>query len=340
MSNKLWGFAHFFFALGIMLFQAPQVLAAPAFIQPVDCTLGQDCWVANYMDVNGDGNSAEDFSCGPRTYDTHKGVDFAVRDLVAMETGVDVLAAADGKVLRFRDGVEDDILSREELDKIKAANRGCGNGVFIDHGNGWNTMYCHMKKGSIAVKEGQTIKQGDVLGQIGHSGAAEFPHLHFGVFFENTPIDPFTGRDNSEGCGHNTSGTLWQEDALQDYKPLIIYASGFKSHAPDLQAIKIDTTSPAKAAIDSEALVFWAGMFGVKEGDKIHIEITDPLGRIFAERTLTQDKTRARQFYYVGRRTNVHPLITGRYKGSIEIRRQHAGGLVDIETHENFIDVH
>ena len=331
--------AVFFSVLTMSLFPAPQALAAPEFIKPVACALGQDCWIANYMDVDGNENSAADFKCGPRSYDTHKGVDFAIRDLVTMETGVDVLAAADGKVLRFRDGVADKILSREELDAIKSENRGCGNGVFIDHGDGWNTIYCHMKKDSLTVKEGQTIKAGDILGQVGHSGAAEFPHLHFGVFFENTPVDPFTGRDDSEGCGHSVAGSLWQEAAIKDYQPLIIYASGFTGHAPDFQAIKIDASSPDTIKTDSHALVFWAGMFGVKEGDRIDIEVTDPLGRIFATRSLEQDKTRARQFYYVGRRTNVQPLIPGRYKGTIEIRRTSGNGAVTIDKHEKFIDV-
>lgn len=76
---------------------------------------------------------------------------------------------------------------------LAAVNGGYGNCVMIDHGNGYITLYGHMS--SIAVYEGQTVSQGDVIGYVGSSGLSNGPHLHFEVRSGGC-IDPaqfFTG---------------------------------------------------------------------------------------------------------------------------------------------------
>lgn len=63
-----------------------------------------------------------------------------------------------------------------------------GNTVFIDHGEGLVTMFCHLD--SIGVKVGQEVKQGDVVAQVGMTGRVTGPHLHWTVSMNNTRIDP------------------------------------------------------------------------------------------------------------------------------------------------------
>ncbi len=322
----------------VFLTLSKTVNAAPELGLPIDCQIGQNCWIANYMDVDPQENGAKDFTCSSHTYDNHKGTDIAIRDLVTMEKGVNVLAAADGNIFRLRDGVEDEILSRDELEKIKNDKRGCGNGVFISHDDGWQTIYCHMKKDSITVKQGQAVKKGDVIGQVGHSGYVEFPHVHLGVFVENSPIDPFTGHNDTEGCNVDPK-PLWNNAVGIKYEPLAIYAAGYSAHIPDFEAIKIDTASPKVININAEALIFWAGIFGAEAGDQITIEIRDPTGKIFAQREQTQDKNRARQFYYIGKRTHNIPLIIGSYKGYIQISRKMDNNGNIIKKHEIEIPV-
>ena len=118
-----------------------------------------------------------------------------------MNKGVDVLAARDGKVLRIRDGEDDKPKTAAHYQSIRNQNKDCGNGVIIDHSNGLQTFYWHLKQDSISVSIGDIVKKGDTIAQIGQSGFSEFPHLHFTVIWEGGQIDPFTAQLKDDGCG-------------------------------------------------------------------------------------------------------------------------------------------
>ncbi len=313
MSNKNPLYIGFF----LLLLWASSVHAQPQLQFPLSCALGQDCFFVNYVDVDAS-DKAVDFTCGPRTYDDHQGTDIGLKDRVSMEKGVDVMAAAPGTVLRVRDEIEDKQPSADEMASMLAANKGCGNGILVDNGDGWQTIYCHLKQGSTAVKTGQTIKAGDKIAQAGQSGAAEFPHLHLGVFFEGHTIDPFSGFHSTPSC-KNSRKPLWAKDI--PYSPVSLYAAGFTSNAPDFEALKINSSTPDTLPTAAPALVFWTGLYGVIQGDEIKIEIRDPAGEIFASRESMQDKTRARQFYYIGRRTPKEGLSSGTYTGKLSWKR-------------------
>ena len=291
----------------------------PQFIFPIECKLGETCWTVNYVDMNPNPDAVEDFNCGHRTYEGHKGTDFAVRHLGDIAAGINILAGADGTVLRRRDGETDTIKAPEDLEKIADANKNCGNAVILDHGSGVFSQYCHLKNGSITVKPGQRVKEGDIIGQMGHSGVTEFPHLHFQVMWEGQIMDPFSGNEMSQGCVTKTppAKPLWHVRTPVAYQAGALFDAGFASDTPDFQAVQRGVASPDMIAPLEKALVFWAAFYGVQKGDQMTLTITAPDGTIFADRANTMDKNRARQYVYTGRTTKNEPLQTGTYRAQV-----------------------
>lgn len=305
----------------LCLFSLPvKAQPKPQFAFPVDCTLNKDCWTINYVDVDSHDKSARDFTCASKTYEGHKGTDFAIRSRIEMEQGVNVLAARDGKVLRLRDGEDDLPKTEEEYQSIRNQNKDCGNGVIIDHTNGLQTYYCHLKKDSIKVAIGDEVKKGDVIAQIGQSGFSEFPHLHFTVIWEGGQIDPFTGHMKDDGCG-KFKDNLWEDDIA--YEPYAIFDGGFSNTVPNFVEIAKGQIHPKSLSTSGQAFVYWAGFYHAVEGDKITLTIRDPDGQIFAQREQVLEKGRKRpSYYYTGRKLENHTLKKGTYTGTITYEKK------------------
>ena len=63
-----------------------------------------------------------------------------------------------------------------------------GNTVFVDHGQGFISMFCHMSK--IDVKVGQQLARGGVVGKVGSTGRATGPHMHWNISLNDARVDP------------------------------------------------------------------------------------------------------------------------------------------------------
>lgn len=293
----------------------------PPLIFPAACTYGKDCWAVNYLDVDPNQKNATDFKCSTKTYEAHHGSDFALGSIAQMNKGVNVVAAANGTVLRVRDGENDQTKTHEDLDDIRKSAKECGNGIFIDHGNGFQTMYCHLKQGSINVHPNDKVTAGQVIAQIGQSGLAEFPHLHFGITYNGKILDPFTGLSNQEGCGKEGK-PLWADGQNIVFEPVAIFNGGFMAHAPDFKEIEKGTqTSQTPLPISSEALVLWTGFYNVENRDNVSLKINKPNGTLYAEEKIFVTKTRTRQYYFFGKKTKISPLERGQYTGTVSLER-------------------
>lgn len=69
---------------------------------------------------------------------------------------------------------------------------GSGNWLIIDHGDSTFGIYLHSPKDGIDVQKRDTIMQGQVLGKVGKSGLAGYPHLHF-IVVKDSPVWPYKG---------------------------------------------------------------------------------------------------------------------------------------------------
>lgn len=107
----------------------------------------------------------------------HSGIDFRARH------GTPIVAVTEGRV--------------------SGAGRmgGCGNAVRLDHGNGLQTRYCHMSR--LAVRRGQQVRRGQVIGYVGSTGLSTGPHLHYEMYRGGRAVDPrsvrFVTRAQLEG---------------------------------------------------------------------------------------------------------------------------------------------
>lgn len=273
---------------------------------PLRCDLGKTCYIQQYIDHD-TGPKAADFTCGSLSYDGHDGTDLALPTRAAMQAGVDVLAAQAGTVKGLRDGVADFA--------PKLAGKECGNGVLLDHGDGWETQYCHLKQGSISVRLGEILAQGDVLGQVGQSGMADFPHLHLALRHNGVTVDPFAP-DPLATCGPQTA-SLWQETL--PYVAGGLLQIGIATAVPDYAAIKAGLQS-RDLPQTAPALVLWAYFYGVKPGDAILFELTGPAGHVLQERSVIE-KSQALGFRATGRRLKTKAWPQGHYEGTARLMR-------------------
>lgn len=284
---------------------------------PLACEPGRTCFVQHHVDHD-PGPDARDYAGGPRTYDRHDGTDLRLTSRVAASSPLGrVRAAAAGRVLRTRDDAPDVSVRETGIETVEGVE--CGNGLVVAHADGYETQYCHLARGSLKVQPGEAVAAGQELGQVGLSGASEFPHLHFTVRRAGRTVDPFA--PDVAGTSR-PEGSLWDE-ALRDglaYRAGTVLNAGFSGGPVSMAAVEAEATGVASA--QGDALVAWVRVIGLDAGDVQSLVLRTPDGRILAaSRQAPLTKPRAQALMFVGKKRPAEGWPSGTYVATFSLLR-------------------
>ena len=136
------------------------------------------------------------------------------------------LAAADGVVVDATDGIAE-TTSAPEPPPLPPIKDTVGNHVTVMIAPGVYLLYAHFKPNTVAVKTGQTVKRGDVLGHIGSSGNSTAPHLHFQVMTEPTffPTDSTPFAFDCFAVNGQVTERIWDDVLGLQPDPVLPYAA-------------------------------------------------------------------------------------------------------------------
>ncbi|HEX6110857.1 MAG TPA: M23 family metallopeptidase [Geminicoccaceae bacterium] len=312
-----------------LLVTIPAVAQPPQeLILPIACTPGADCWVLRHVDHD-PGPGVRDYMCGALTGDGHKGTDVALRDLSAMASGVAVRAAAAGVVDALRDGVAD--VSVDEIGRAAVGGKECGNGIRLAHGDGWTTWYCHLRRGSLMVEQGDRVVAGQPLALVGLSGDTSFPHLHFDVRHGDQPIDPFVGIVPAGNCGPGPQ-PLWASTvgAALRYQPILLMDAGFATAAPQKEDVRRGWHRLPTLPVTSPALVLWVEGYWVEPGDRVIFRLRGPDGGAVVDHVVEVDHDQQRWLGFAGAPRPGAGWPAGTYEGDVTLERSAAEGPLSV----------
>jgi len=99
--------------------------------------------------------------------------------IAKMHTGLDFTADIGTEIYATGDGV---------IESIESKYSGYGQHVIINHGFGYESLYAHMSR--VAVRPGQKVRRGQIIGYVGNTGTSTGPHLHYEVMKNGEKVDP------------------------------------------------------------------------------------------------------------------------------------------------------
>lgn len=302
---------HMIFGGALAMAGAPFAVAQPVLDWPVDCTIGQTCFIEDYVGADPTQGRQGDFACGINARDGHRGTDIALLSFDAVTQGVAVTAAAQGRVVNIRDSMPDDRLMRGVT-----SQNACGNAVLLDHGGGWQTLYCHLRLGSVEVTLGQVVKSGDMLGFIGLSGQTNHPHLHLTVLKDGAVVDPFDPEPDDQ-CGV-VEDTLWSDPPPYTRTGLI--TAGFSSEIPSFDDVRSGAARLERGA-PSAPLVVYAHMAYAQNGDVLTIEAAGPEGAQIIEHSILLKDPQVSVMRAFGKKPPAGGWPKGEYLGEATLTR-------------------
>jgi hypothetical protein len=244
----------------------PAATPPPMMLWPVIGVEGRDWVINSYVDLD-PSSGIKDYTgatgANAKTANGHLGIDIDSPNFRWMDAGVPlVVAAASGVVTNLGDGAPDRNMTCQSAPNF----------VHVRHADNSTALYYHLKKGSVAVTQGQQVSAGDVLGIAGSSGCSLAPHLHFELRdATNVVVDPF-----AKG--------LWI--APPTYSPPLtlmdlviaagtIFVEQVKDPAPNVTSVPAGSTISVGVSAGGGSI-----------GDVIKVVLTGPSGAAFFENPL------------------------------------------------------
>jgi hypothetical protein len=253
------------------------------FITPIGGTPFQTWGIVNYVDVDPRGGTFQDYNGGPYTYAGHAGHDLTLVDFGSMDAGVPDYAAADGTVVAVQDG---------NYDRNTTCSSAPANYVVIDHGNGWQSIYYHLRTNTILVHVGDPVVAGQVLGLAGSSGCSTLAHLHFEVQHNGDIVEP-----------EYDPGTYWADPLPYQGSLSSVLESGVTSSHNTLVADQNAEERPVSANVFTQAagqeFSMWFRSF-TRANDAAAFRVYKPDGTRYPslDRTFTASQSRGGWWYF------------------------------------------
>lgn len=255
---------------------------SPLFITPLRQASGLTdpgfCSISGYVDQNPASGQVLDYSCGNLSYDLPGGYNHQGTDFYSWPFGwfkmefdeVEVVAAADGVILYKEDG---------HYDRNCSMSTATWNAIYIEHSDGSEAWYGHLKNGSLTAKGvGQTVTAGEYLGIMGSSGSSTGPHLHFEVYDQfGHLIDPFYGT-----CNYLNGISWWQSQEEYRHQAINLVAT---HHSPPWFPPCPETEFPNRSDhFNAGDTVYLAAYFkNLFPGDLVRFQVYRPNSSLWDE---------------------------------------------------------
>ncbi|HOY12468.1 MAG TPA: peptidoglycan DD-metalloendopeptidase family protein [Saprospiraceae bacterium] len=272
--------------------------------------------ISNYVDLTPEDTTiVQDYLCGTRTYDKHRGIDITLFPFswhMMEKDYVQVLAAADGIVQTVRDTFNNDYNCQGCKSDNDSNNR-----VILVHADGSKSIYYHIKTNSVLVDENQIVKSGEPIAFVASSGCSFAPHLHFEVRdSNNNVVEPFWGI-----CNNTTSESWW--DIQKPYWVSEINRVMCHSNKPTLIGGQIfpgwcepaENMYPKNDFAPGDSIYYGIAVKDILQGGIVEVTVTNPNGLLIFQNSYNHGSNQPFNAFYLSFPSKISPSASaGVYK--------------------------